>query len=73
MLKCREVTRLLSDAQERKLRLGERTSLYLHLMWCSGCRNFETQMKTLRHFTHTYVRGKDAADVKRPDTPPDQN
>ena len=71
MLKCREVTRLLSDAQERKLRRREKMNLHLHLMWCRGCRNFGAQMKTLRHFTHTYVRGKGAADLERPDTPPD--
>lgn len=73
MLKCREVTRLLSDAQERKLRIGERTNLYLHMMWCSGCRNFDKQMKSLRHFTRTYVRGKDTTGVELPDKPSDRS
>jgi hypothetical protein len=71
MLKCREVTRLLSDGQERALRRREKMNLYLHLMWCGGCRNFAKQLKTLRHFTHAYVQGKDAADPERKDTPPD--
>ena len=71
MLKCREVTRLLSDAQERKLQHKEKMSLYLHLMWCRACRNFSGQMKILRHITHTYVHGKTATDLDRPDTPPE--
>lgn len=48
MLNCHEVTRLLSEAQERPLSLADRARLKLHTMMCAGCRNFEHQMQTLR-------------------------
>lgn len=64
MLNCCEATRLLSDGQERKLRLKERMRLCLHLMWCRACRNFGEHMKVLRHITRAYVGGTSAAEGK---------
>ena len=43
MLNCQQVTRLLSESQERTLTLQERISLKMHGMMCSGCRNFESR------------------------------
>ena len=48
MLSCREVTRLVSQGQDRKLALGERTALRLHFALCKGCRNVEQQFRFLR-------------------------
>lgn len=48
MLSCREVTRLVSEAQERPLGLQERMSLRMHTTMCSACLNFEAQMNTIR-------------------------
>jgi hypothetical protein len=48
MLSCKEVTQLLSQAQERKLEFGERMQLTLHLAMCKGCKNYRTQMDFLR-------------------------
>jgi predicted anti-sigma-YlaC factor YlaD len=48
MLSCKEATRLMSDAQDRKLGLAERLQLDLHLAICKGCRNFGDQMAFLR-------------------------
>lgn len=59
MLNCQEVTRLLSQAQEQKLGLQKRLPLQMHLMMCSGCRNFGKQMHTLRQITRAYVQGAD--------------
>ncbi|NMM36933.1 MAG: zf-HC2 domain-containing protein [Glaciimonas sp.] len=65
MLNCQQVTRLYSESQERALTLQERMSLKVHVMMCSGCRNFGKQMHTLRHIAHTYA--------KRPDQRRDQS
>ena len=64
MLNCCEVTRLLSDGHERKLRLKERMHIYLHLLWCRSCRNFGEHMKVIRHITRSYVGGTSEADKK---------
>lgn len=59
MLNCQRVTRLYSESQERALTLQERISLKMHVMMCSGCRNFGKQMHMLRHIAHTYAKGPD--------------
>jgi len=48
MLSCKEATRLLSEAQDRKLVLPETLRLEMHLALCSGCRNYRKQMSFLR-------------------------
>jgi len=48
MLSCKEVTRLVSQRQDRALGLGERVALRLHLAICEGCRNVNTQFDFLR-------------------------
>ncbi len=48
MLNCKQVTHLLSEAQDRELTLGERLPLRMHLAMCKGCRNFEKQLDFLR-------------------------
>ena len=48
MLSCKEVTRLVSQRQDRTLALGERVALRLHFAICAGCRNVNQQIDFLR-------------------------
>jgi len=48
MLDCREVTRLVSQGEDRKLALGERVALRLHFAYCLGCRRVARQLRFLR-------------------------
>jgi hypothetical protein len=48
MMSCKEVTRLVSQGQDRELQFGERVALRLHFAICQGCRNVNAQMQTLR-------------------------
>jgi hypothetical protein len=48
MLTCKEVSRLASQGLDRRLGLGERAKLRLHLALCDGCRNFRRQLDFLR-------------------------
>ena len=59
MMNCRQITRLLSESQEYKLPLKDRIITRLHMMLCSGCRNFGKQLHLLREITRTYAKGKD--------------
>lgn len=59
MLNCQTVTRLYSESQERPLTLQERMSLKMHVLMCSGCRNFGKQMQTLRQAARAYAKGAD--------------
>ncbi len=62
MMNCQQTTRLLSDALERELSIKERTSLKVHTMMCSGCRNFGKQMGTLRVLTHEFAKGSNSSE-----------
>jgi len=48
MLSCREVTRLVSQRQDRALDFGERFALRAHFALCKGCRNIGRQIDFLR-------------------------
>ena len=59
MLKCKEVTHLVSEAQDRKLTVSERLQLEMHLAMCSGCRSFKNQMAFLRQACRRYFSAQD--------------
>lgn len=52
---CKQVTRLLSESQDRELNLFEGLQLRMHLAMCKGCANFDRQMKFLRRASRLYV------------------
>lgn len=47
-LSCKEATQLLSQREDRRLTLGERVALRLHLAICRGCRAVSEQIPFLR-------------------------
>lgn len=65
---CQDATRALSAAQERKLELGERVGLQLHLAICPYCRDFERQVAFLRESMRSYARRPDADGAERDDS-----
>ena len=48
MLSCKEASQLVSQGLDRRLGVLERAALRLHLLICSGCRNFGAQAVFLR-------------------------
>ncbi|MFP3566915.1 zf-HC2 domain-containing protein [Paraburkholderia sp. SIMBA_030] len=52
MGKCKYITRLLSDALDRRLTTREWVAIRLHLPTCSGCRNYRKQIRLLRVAAH---------------------
>ena len=57
MGKCKDVTRLLSDALDRSLTAGEWLATRVHLPMCSGCRNYRQQIALLRAASHELSGG----------------
>ena len=45
---CREASRLISQQADRRLPLGRRLQLRLHLLICDACSNFSRQVELLR-------------------------
>lgn len=60
MSTCKEVSELLSQAQDRRLARGERFGLNVHLLVCKGCRNFGDQLGFIRAAMKRYIERDDA-------------
>lgn len=48
MLRCREISKLVSESMERKLSFRERVQLAMHLAMCRLCAGFAKQVRLLR-------------------------
>ena len=64
MMNCQQATRLISESQDRALPLSQRVSLKVHLMMCSGCKNFSLQVPFLSQAMKAYAKGFDELDDK---------
>ncbi|OOY38411.1 hypothetical protein BOV90_01485 [Solemya velum gill symbiont] len=58
MLSCKDATKLVSQKQDAQLSLMQRISLSLHLMMCSGCKNYERQIDVI-HKACRRISGSD--------------
>ena len=47
MMNCKQATRLMSQGQDRELSLAERARLRFHLFICTGCTNYNKQLKII--------------------------
>lgn len=52
MISCKDVTRLVSLAQDARLSFWQRTRVRLHLSICAACARFERQVRFLRTAMH---------------------
>jgi len=50
-----DITALVSKGLDKKLNLAERFAVCLHMMICSGCRNFQTQTQFIRKAARRYT------------------
>jgi putative zinc finger protein len=58
MLSCKEAIEVCSAEQDRPLKMGERVSLRMHLLMCSGCTNYRKQLHALRKVSQAYAQGR---------------
>lgn len=58
---CKEVTRMASDAMERKLSLRQRIDFKLHLLICSLCMRYVKQLEMMREIAHQHPEKSEAA------------
>ncbi|PIQ50590.1 MAG: hypothetical protein COW02_18360 [Comamonadaceae bacterium CG12_big_fil_rev_8_21_14_0_65_59_15] len=56
-MNCQQATRLISESQERPLSFSEKVTLKMHLMMCSGCKNFSLQIPFLSQAMKAYAKG----------------
>ncbi|MGR8930473.1 MAG: zf-HC2 domain-containing protein [Gammaproteobacteria bacterium] len=55
MRNCREITELVSQGMDKKLRWLERLAIGFHITMCSRCRNFQSQTQFLRRASQRYT------------------
>ncbi len=54
MLRCREISKLVSDSMEWDLPLRQRLQVRVHLMMCRFCSGFARQIQLLRRAAREY-------------------
>jgi hypothetical protein len=62
MFSCRQVTRLISDRQDRSLSWFENACLHLHLLGCAPCCRFRRAVRLL-HWALACIPSEDALPV----------
>ena len=62
-MKCRQATRLISDAQERSLMTKEKIGLNVHLAICTHCRKFQRNCGTLRKLMTDFKGSKSGREL----------
>lgn len=55
MRSCREITALVSQGLDKKLSWRERFAVWLHVMICARCRNFQKQTQFIRNAARHYT------------------
>lgn len=51
---CKEATLLSVVKEDKKLSLGLQIKLFIHLLYCSSCRNFVNQSKKITHILSNF-------------------
>lgn len=59
MLNCHDATRLISESQEHPLAVRQKMALKVHLLMCTGCKNFSLQIPFISRAMRAYAQGKD--------------
>ncbi len=49
MLRCREISKLVSESMDRDLPLGTRMQVWMHLAMCRMCASFARQTRAVRN------------------------
>ena len=56
MISCRQAAELASERLDRRISLGERLRLRLHLALCRSCSRYQRQLRFLRRAVHGLAR-----------------
>ncbi|NQT41673.1 MAG: zf-HC2 domain-containing protein [Planctomycetes bacterium] len=66
MLRCRDISKLVSESMERQLPLGQRLQVRMHLMLCRLCAGFARQTRLLRRAAKQDSE-RTAVDITKPE------
>jgi hypothetical protein len=63
---CKEVTRMASEAMERKLPLRQRLDMKLHLLICTLCTRYVNQLQFMRDAVQQHAAQIEDGDLSPP-------
>ena len=66
MFNCREVSRILSESLDRKLRLDHRIGLRMHLLMCRLCSESRRQMLLIRRMMRLHAEHPEKTESPAP-------
>jgi hypothetical protein len=66
MLSCKETTELISKEADERLSLKETFDMRMHVMMCSACRNFRSNIQFLRQACRAATPGDQTEDPAPP-------
>lgn len=55
MLKCKEVTKLISESMDTKLPLRKEIGLRIHLMMCKFCSLYKKQLLQIKKISEDFI------------------
>lgn len=70
LLTCKETARLVLEGEDRRLPLGERLQIRVHLGMCKGCTRFSKQVQLMHGALDGWRRYTDGPDEPPPTRPP---
>ena len=71
MLRCREITKLVSESMEHPLPWYRRLEVRVHLMMCGLCRGFAKHAKLLRNALRRHPERVEASEDELPGLSPE--
>ncbi|KOE70196.1 hypothetical protein RO04_09385 [Aggregatibacter actinomycetemcomitans] len=63
-MKCKQVTKLISDGQEKPLSLLQHSQVYIHLAICPYCRAFARNCAKMHDMMHEFAEQPDNEKVR---------
>lgn len=68
MLSCKEVSKLVSRAQDRSLSMRERIAVRMHLFMCTLCRRYKKQLDFLTRAGRGFLHASHGEEYALPET-----
>jgi hypothetical protein len=66
MRSCKEISELISESLDRRLPLGQRIAVRMHLLMCKLCFEFSRQLRFMKKSAQRYIEEIEPSDALSP-------
>lgn len=71
MMSCKDMSELISLAQDQRLSIRQKMMLRMHLFFCEACSRFDKQIRFLNRAMENYVQNHSSGDDTKKSLPED--